>query len=131
MKKTFPLIILLIVGAGVGFLLMARSIRNAKGNSRAGVTIAPPSSDGSDPSPGATPCPGMRECTAAENDTPSELQIAFHGPNNITLHGHLYVPGRKFSSRCAECKEEISGDDLQPWQRSRSERGAASGQAVC
>ena len=96
MKKTLPLIILLIVGAGAGFLLMARSIRNAKGNSRAGVIIAPPlnsSSDGYEPNPGATPCPGMRECTAAENDTPPELQIAFPGPNNMTLHGHLYVPG--------------------------------------
>src|SRR5438270_11907277 len=96
MKKTLPLIILLIVGAGVGFLLMARSIRMAKGNSREGVTIVPlrdSRGDASEPDPGATPCPGMRECTAAENDTPPQLQIAFPGPNNMTLHGHLYVPG--------------------------------------
>jgi dienelactone hydrolase len=39
-----------------------------------------------------TPCPGLRECTAAENDLPTQLQVAFPGPANMTLHGHLYVP---------------------------------------
>src|SRR6266853_3795279 len=45
------------------------------------------------PTPKPTPCPGIRDCTAAENDTPKQLHVAFPGPDNMTLHGHLYVPG--------------------------------------
>jgi dienelactone hydrolase len=38
-------------------------------------------------------CPGVRECTAEENKIPPQVQVEFPGPNNMTLHGHLYVPG--------------------------------------
>jgi dienelactone hydrolase len=38
-------------------------------------------------------CPGMRECTAEEKNTPPQVHVEFPGPNNMTLHGHLYVPG--------------------------------------
>jgi carboxymethylenebutenolidase len=45
------------------------------------------------PRPSPTPCPGLRECTAEENNTPTQLHIAFPGPDGRVLHGHLYVPG--------------------------------------
>ena len=45
------------------------------------------------PRPSPTPCPGLRECTAEENKTPPQLHVEFPGPNGMTLHGHLYVPG--------------------------------------
>ena len=48
---------------------------------------------GPHPRPSPTPCPGLRECTAAENDTPTQLHVEFPGPDGMTLHGHLYVPG--------------------------------------
>jgi len=38
-------------------------------------------------------CNGMRVCTAEEDNTPPHLIVAFPGPNGMTLHGYLYVPG--------------------------------------
>jgi dienelactone hydrolase len=50
------------------------------------------SSGRTEPHSSPTPCPGLRECTADENNLPTQLQVAFPGPNNMTLHGHLYLP---------------------------------------
>jgi dienelactone hydrolase len=38
-------------------------------------------------------CHGMRECTDSEKKTPRPLTVAFPGPDGMTLHGYLYVPG--------------------------------------
>lgn len=42
---------------------------------------------------GPITCPGLRDCTAEENQTPAQVHVEFPGPNGMTLHGHLYVPG--------------------------------------
>src|SRR5437588_9850384 len=95
MKRILLLIAFLIVGAGTSLLLAAHFTRGVKGNSQPNRSTAPvPSSrDEYEPGPSQTPCPGMRECTAEENNLPTQQIVAFPGPNNMTLHGHLYLPG--------------------------------------
>ena len=45
------------------------------------------------PKPSPTTCPGFRDCTAWTNSEPKQFHVAFPGPNNMTLHGHIYIPG--------------------------------------
>jgi len=104
MKRILLLIAFLIVGAGTSLLLAAHFTRGVKGNSQADRSIAPilDSRGEEEPSSSQTPCPGMRECTAEENNLPTQQIVAFPGPNNMTLHGHLYLPNFRTSSGLAE-----------------------------
>src|SRR5215471_3590414 len=38
-------------------------------------------------------CPGFKDCTSWNSSIPKEFDVEFPGPNHMTLHGHLYVPG--------------------------------------
>lgn len=55
----------------------------------------PPRAANHDPEPqtGPTPCPGLRVCTSEEDKVPAQVHVEFPGPNGMSLHGHLYVPG--------------------------------------
>src|SRR5438105_9611100 len=104
MKRILLLIAFLIVGAGTSLLLAAHFTRGVKGNSQADRSIAPilDSRGEEEPSSSQTACPGMRECTTEENNLPTQQIVAFPGPNNMTLHGHLYLPNFRTSSGLAE-----------------------------
>src|SRR5690242_12111824 len=97
MKRPAKIIALLISIFGLSLAYAAKSNLGAR------LFDNQPNSSRSEyePQATATPCPGLRECTAAENDLPLELQVAFPGPDNMTLHGHLYVPGVRTMSELA------------------------------
>jgi dienelactone hydrolase len=90
------------VGAGLS-LPVPTSAGQQKG--RPGNPPLPPPNSGP-PGPSKEPtgpitCPGLRECTPAENELPKELRVAFPGPDGMTLHGHLYVPGVRTEAELA------------------------------
>src|SRR5690349_11629860 len=99
MKRWVAIVTLLGSILGLSLAYAAKSslgarLRNVQQNRQpASSTVQPRNSLGGEAIQSPTPCPGLRECTAAENDLPVQLQVAFPGPNNMTLHGHLYVPG--------------------------------------
>ncbi len=98
--KRLAIILLLTIAGSLAFTLTTathggqknqgpqrRAPRNANGAGEPGPRPSP------QPNSNSTSCPGMRECTAEENNTPTQLVVEFPGPNNMTLRGHLYVPG--------------------------------------
>jgi dienelactone hydrolase len=99
MKTLATIAILLIVGGCLSLSLPF----GTQGQNRGPQKRAPRNANGSgaDPNPRPSPipksnptsCPGLRSCTAAENNTPSQIVVEFPGPDNMTLHGHLYAPG--------------------------------------
>src|SRR3954463_10053345 len=102
MKRRTIILALISISFGLSLVFAATSRLDGTLNSRSqqNRSIPPPplpprNSNGprTHPTPTPTPCPAIRECTAAENETPKELQVAFPGPDGMTLHGHLYVPG--------------------------------------
>src|SRR5689334_12344802 len=99
MKRPGAIIAVLVSMFGLSLAYAANSslgahLRNVQRNRQPASSSAEPrNSLGAEAIQSPTPCPGLRECTAAENDLPVQLQVAFPGPNNMTLHGHLYVPG--------------------------------------
>lgn len=103
MKRPTIVIALVAICFGLSLALAASSSLSARvsgdsqqNRSRTPPPLPPRNSNGAGhpyPTPSPTPCPGIRECTAEENDTPKQLHVAFPGPDNMTLHGHLYVPG--------------------------------------
>ncbi len=92
MKRPATIIALLVSIFGLSLAYAANSNPRAR-NSR-GSRYEPQST--------ATPCPGMRECTAEENNLPTQHIVAFPGPNNMTLRGHLYLPNFQTTSGLAE-----------------------------
>src|SRR5947207_15747085 len=103
MKKLSIIIAFLVISVGLSLAFAATTkLGDRVGNNfqqnrpRTPPPMPPRNSNvipGHRPSPSPTPCPGLRECTAAENDTPTQLHVEFSGPDGMTLHGHLYVPG--------------------------------------
>jgi dienelactone hydrolase len=94
MKRPTTIIILLASILGLSLVYAANSNPGPRLSNNQPPLATRDSIEGGDRAQSsATPCPGLRECTASENDLPAELQVAFPGPNNMTLHGHLYVPG--------------------------------------
>src|SRR5881398_1488236 len=98
--KRLTLIVFLLI-AGISLTLPLPATTKGDGHNHARPTPTPPqglppqnsnSPEGHGPRP---PCPGLRECTNEENQTPTQLHVEFPGPNGMTLHGHLYVPGVK------------------------------------
>ena len=109
MKRLSIIIALLVVSLGLSLAFAATTKlgEQARNNYQQNRQLPPPmpprnSNVGREPPPrpSPTPCPGLRECTAAENDTPTQLHVEFPGPDGMTLHGHLYVPGVKTSASC-------------------------------
>jgi dienelactone hydrolase len=102
MKTPLAAIALLIISVGLGLAFTAGTkpgdqASNDFQQNRPNMPppMPPRNSNGTRPhsTPSPTPCPKIRECTAAENETPTQLHVEFPGPDNMTLHGHLYVPG--------------------------------------
>src|SRR5436305_4874285 len=102
MKRLTIIIALFIISFGLSLVFAASSRLDGTLNSRSQQNrpIPPPplpprNSNGPrpHPTPRPSPCPEIRECTAAEDETPQQLQVTFPGPDGMTLHGHLYVPG--------------------------------------
>lgn len=105
--KILPMIVfLLIVGINLVLPLPASVQSERRNRSRPKPTppegLPPRNANGSgEPRPSPTPCPGLRECTDEEDKTPRQLHVEFPGPNGMTLHGHLYVPGVKTKAELA------------------------------
>ncbi len=102
MKTPLAAIALLIISVGLDLAFAAGTKPGAQASNdfqqnrpRTPPPMPPRNSNGPrpHPTPSPTPCPAIRECSAAENDTPTQLHVEFPGPNGMTLHGHLYVPG--------------------------------------
>jgi carboxymethylenebutenolidase len=98
MKRPTIIIAVAIISFGLSLVFAATSrldgtLSSTSQQNRPNMPLPPRNSNGPRPHPTPTPCPAIRECTAAENETPKELQVAFPGPDGMTLHGHLYVPG--------------------------------------
>jgi dienelactone hydrolase len=93
MKRPATIVILLVSIFGLSLACAAKSYRDGHLSDSQSAPLGNSSRSEYEPQSTASPCPGLRECTVAENDLPTELQVAFPGPNNMTLHGHLYVPG--------------------------------------
>jgi dienelactone hydrolase len=102
MKRLSIVIALLVIsfGLSLAFAATTKLGGHARNNYQQNRPLSPPmpprnSNVGREPHPRAspTPCPGLRECTAAENDTPKQFHVEFPGPDGMTLHGHMYVPG--------------------------------------
>ena len=102
MKTFWKSALMLFAGVCLAWPLSA-GITGLQNNSQNRPPPPPPLPPRNAPGPGAnksptgTPepvkCAGWRDCTAAENDTPTQLHVEFPGPDGMTLHGHLYVPG--------------------------------------
>src|SRR6266852_4349639 len=102
MKRLSIVIALLVISFGLSLAFAATTklggrARNNYQQNRPPPPMPPRNSNvgRADPDPRAspTPCPSLRDCTAAENDTPTQLHVEFPGPDGMTLHGHLCVPG--------------------------------------
>jgi len=94
MKRPATIITVLVSIFGLTLAYAAKSNLGARmSNSQPPLAPRNSSDGGYEAIQSPTPCAGLRECTVAENDLPAQLQVAFPGPNNMTLHGHLYVPG--------------------------------------
>jgi dienelactone hydrolase len=70
-----------------------------------------------------TPCPGVQDCTAWNNGEPTQIHVEFPGPDNMTLHGHLYVPGVKSQADLAALSNAPSTKIGQVGQVSRTPQG--------
>jgi dienelactone hydrolase len=104
MKRPLTAIALLIISVALGLAFAANTKPGARASNdsqqnrpQTPPPLPPRNSNGTHPvptpTPKPTPCPGIRDCTAEEDNTPPQLHVAFPGPDNMTLHGHLYVPG--------------------------------------
>ncbi|MFL6228170.1 MAG: alpha/beta hydrolase family protein [Pyrinomonadaceae bacterium] len=105
MKALCTCLLVLMVGVALTVALAASGQKNvgAQSSYQGSPQNTPPhplpprnsNGPGEPPHPHAspTPCPGLRDCTAAENDTPKQFHVEFPGPDGMTLHGHMYVPG--------------------------------------
>jgi carboxymethylenebutenolidase len=112
MKRPTTVIALLVIVFGLSLVFATNSnlgARMSKDQPERQRTSPPSLSPGggSEPNPSETPCPGLRECTAAESDLPIQLHVAFPGPDNMTLHGHLYVPGVKTQAELDEVSKRF------------------------
>jgi dienelactone hydrolase len=109
MKRTTIIIAIIVICFGLSLVFAANTRPGASAsidyqqNQNRPRTPPPPlpprNSNGTHPvptpTPQPTPCPGIRECSMTEDDTPTQVHVAFPGPDGMTLHGHLYVPGVK------------------------------------
>ncbi|MDT5121100.1 MAG: carboxymethylenebutenolidase [Acidobacteriota bacterium] len=105
MKRQTTIIALVVISFGLSLVFAANTNLGARASDDSQQNrprtppppLPPRNSNGTrpypTPTPKPTPCPGIRDCTAVENDTPKQLHVAFPGPDGMTLHGHLYVPG--------------------------------------
>jgi dienelactone hydrolase len=116
MKRTTIIFALAVICSGLSLVFAAGSNLGARAsddfqqNRRRTPPPMPPRNSNYPghpyPTPSPTPCPGIRECTAEENDTPKQLHVAFPGPENMTLHGHLYVPGVSTQAELAAVRKK-------------------------
>jgi carboxymethylenebutenolidase len=108
MKRRTTIVTLLVSIFGLSLVYAAKSNLGARlSNSETPLAPRGSSDGGFEAQSTATPCPGLRECTVAENDLPAQLQVAFPGPNNMTLHGHLYVPGVRTMAELAAVRRKF------------------------
>jgi pimeloyl-ACP methyl ester carboxylesterase len=66
------------------------------------------------PSPLGITCPGFTDCTAWNNTVPKQFHVAFAGPDNMTLHGHIYVPGVNTEAQFAALTKSTNSTSQQP-----------------
>lgn len=66
------------------------------------------------PSPLGITCPGFTDCTAWNNSVPKQFHVAFPGPANMTLHGHIYVPGVNTEAQFAALTKATNSNLQQP-----------------
>jgi dienelactone hydrolase len=66
------------------------------------------------PSPLGITCPGLSDCTAWNNSLPNQFHVAFPGPDNMTLHGHNYVPGVNTEAQFAALTKSTNSTLQQP-----------------
>ena len=97
MKTLSAVAFLLLVSIGVSLSLPA--ITSGGQNNRSSNRprpLPPRNSNGPrkvDEPTGPITCPGLSDCKVAKKDLPVDLPVAFPGPDGMTLHGHLFVPG--------------------------------------
>ena len=99
MKILSTLAFVLMISIGVGLTLSPTTSagHNNQRSNNSPPPLPPRNAGGpsSDPEPrgSPSPCPGVIDCTAWNNSEPTQIHVEFPGPDNMTLHGHLYVPG--------------------------------------